>query len=129
MAEGSDRSRLVALVLCGVLGFFGAHRFYSGKVGTGILQLLTFGGLGVWWLYDLVLISSGGFRDVDGRRIIFWTEDESLHRPMGPGDRGELTAEILDEIDGLRAEVMELTERVDFTERLLTKQRKSDEFS
>lgn len=127
MAEGSDRSRLVALVLCAVLGMFGAHRFYAGKVGTGLLQLLTFGGLGVWWLYDVVLISAGGFRDGDGRRIVFWTEDESLHRPARRGDR-ELTAEILDEIDGLRAEMLELTERVDFTERLLTKQRKSDGF-
>lgn len=128
MAEGSDRSRLVALVLCAVLGVFGAHRFYSGKVGTGLLQLLTFGGLGVWWLYDLVLITAGGFRDVDGRRIIFWTEDESLHRPTRGPDR-ELAADLMDEIDGLRAEVLELTERVDFTERLLTKQRQSDGFS
>lgn len=117
----------MALILACVLGWAGAHRFYAGKIGTGLLQLLTFGGLGIWWLYDIILISAGGFRDAEDRRIVFWTEDVSLHRPAR-GDR-ELTADILDEIDGLRAEVMELTERVDFTERLLTKQRKSDEFS
>ncbi|MEP7324623.1 MAG: TM2 domain-containing protein, partial [Gemmatimonadota bacterium] len=49
----SDKSRGVALALAIVLGVFGAHRFYAGKVGTGLLQLGTLGGLGIWYLYDV----------------------------------------------------------------------------
>jgi TM2 domain-containing membrane protein YozV len=48
---------------------FGAHRFYVGKTGTGIAQLLTLGGLGLWMLYDLILILTAQFRDVDDRRV------------------------------------------------------------
>ena len=40
------------------LGVFGVHRFYLRKIGTGILQLVTFGGLGIWWLVDMIMITS-----------------------------------------------------------------------
>jgi TM2 domain-containing membrane protein YozV len=69
----SDKEILPAFLLCFLLGVFGAHRFYAGKIGTGILQLLTFGGLGIWWLADLILILTGNFRDSDGRKITEWT--------------------------------------------------------
>jgi TM2 domain-containing membrane protein YozV len=52
---------------------FGIHRFYVGKTGTGILQLLTLGGLGIWTLYDLVMIVIGNFTDGEGNRITEWT--------------------------------------------------------
>lgn len=68
----SDRSRLAAALLCFFVGFFGVHRFYVGKVGTGILQLVTFGGLGIWWLADLIVILVGGFRDAHQRLLINW---------------------------------------------------------
>ena len=45
------------------------HRFYVGKVGTGILQLLTFGGLGIWALIDFVMIVCGSFKDGQGLAI------------------------------------------------------------
>jgi TM2 domain-containing membrane protein YozV len=70
----SSKSRLAALLLCVVLGFLGVHRFYVGKVGTGILQLLTLGGLGIWTLIDFILIAVGSFRDKEGRRVFHWTE-------------------------------------------------------
>ena len=109
----SEKSRAVALALCIPLGVFGAHRFYVGKIGTGLLQLCTLGGLGLWYLYDLITIASGEFRDVDGRRVSLWDpEDSNL---MGAG----IPQELLDEIDTLRHEVAELSERVDFAERLL----------
>lgn len=68
----SRTSRLAAGLLCAFLGVFGVHRFYVGKVGTGILQLVTVGGLGIWWLIDLVLIFVGSFRDKQGRRLLNW---------------------------------------------------------
>ncbi len=109
----SEKSRAVALALCIPLGVFGAHRFYVGKIGTGLLQLCTLGGLGLWYLYDLITIASGEFRDVDGRRVSLWDpEDSNL---MGAG----IPQELLDEVDTLRHEVAELSERLDFAERLL----------
>lgn len=74
-AEGrpvSDRSRLAAALLCFFVGVFGVHRFYVGKVGTGVLQLVTFGGLGIWSLIDLIVILVGTFRDKQDRLLINW---------------------------------------------------------
>ena len=77
-AEFSPRSRLVALLFCVLLGVFGVHRFYVGKIGTGILMLVTIGGLGIWTLIDLILIAVGSFRDKEGRRVFRWTEPGSI---------------------------------------------------
>ena len=76
--EFSPRSRLVALLFCVLLGVFGVHRFYVGKIGTGILMLLTFGGLGIWTLIDLILIAVGSFRDKEDQRVFRWTEPGSI---------------------------------------------------
>ena len=65
----SQRARLLALLL----GPFGAHRFYVGKTGTALLQLFTLGGLGLWTLYDIVMIITGNFTDKDGEKITEWT--------------------------------------------------------
>jgi TM2 domain-containing membrane protein YozV len=65
----SDRKLVPAAILCLMLGVFGAHRFYLGKTGTGLAQLFTLGGLGLWMLYDLILILTGQFRDVDDARV------------------------------------------------------------
>ncbi len=115
MTPPSNKSRGIAFVLALVLGVFGAHRFYVGKTGTGLLMLLTFGGLGIWYLYDVIIIASGAFRDSHGRRVLRWdpeTDEEGVVH-------GEFTSEILEELEALRREVGELSERVDFTERLL----------
>jgi TM2 domain-containing membrane protein YozV len=69
----SERRILPALLLCFFLGVFGAHRFYAGKIGTGILELITVGGLGIWWLVDMILILTGSFKDGDGLKITEWT--------------------------------------------------------
>ena len=65
-----QKSWVVALVLCFFLGILGVHRFYVGKVGTGILQLLTLGGFfGIWVLIDLVMILVGKFDDKQGQPL------------------------------------------------------------
>ncbi len=68
----SDRNRLATLLLCLLLGWLGAHRFYVGKIGTGILWLCTLGFLGIGVIYDLVLIATGEFRDDQRRRVVHW---------------------------------------------------------
>jgi hypothetical protein len=69
----SSRRLLPAVILCGFFGVFGVHRFYMGKIGTGILQLLTAGGLGIWWMIDLIMLVIGRFRDKDGELVTEWT--------------------------------------------------------
>ena len=123
----SDRSRGVALALCAVIGPFGGHRFYAGKVGTGVCMLCTLGGLGIWWLYDVITIAAGSFRDAEGRRIWRWAEPGSLDTGGGSGLTREQLDTVLSEIDGLRADVGELAERVDFMERMLAQARNAAE--
>lgn len=68
----SDKSRLVAFLLCTFLGYLGVHRFYVGKVGTGILWLLTGGLFGLGLLIDWILILVGSFKDDVGNEISNW---------------------------------------------------------
>ena len=72
--DASPKSRLVALLLCWYLGLFGAHRFYVGKIGTGILQIVTLGGLGIWTFVDFIVIIVGHFKDKQRRRVSVWTD-------------------------------------------------------
>lgn len=71
MDGSSDKSNLAALLLCLFLGCFGVHRFYVGKIGTGVLQLVTLGGLGIWALIDLIFIALGKFTDKEGG-VLTW---------------------------------------------------------
>ena len=65
----SEKSFVTTLLLCFLLGSFGAHRFYTGKIGTGILMLLTLGCLGIWTIIDLIVIVVGKFKDSNGLPI------------------------------------------------------------
>lgn len=69
----TEKKILPAFLLCFFFGVFGAHRFYVGKIGTGILQLVTLGGLGIWALIDLIMIIVGAFTDKEGNKITEWT--------------------------------------------------------
>jgi hypothetical protein len=68
-----ERKVLPVFLLCFLLGPFGVHRFFVGKMGTGLLMLLTLGGLGLWVLVDLVLIITGNFTDKEGHKLTEWT--------------------------------------------------------
>ncbi len=69
----SDRKILVAFLLCLFLGGLGIHRFYVGKIGTGILWLLTGGLFGIGYLVDIIMIVVGSFRDSEGLPLREWT--------------------------------------------------------
>ena len=68
----SPRSRLACALLAWIVGIFGVHRFYVGKVGTGIAMIFTLGGLGIWVLVDLIMILVGSFKDKEGRLVLNW---------------------------------------------------------
>ena len=65
----SDKGFVPTILLCYFLGFLGVHRFYAGKIGTGILMIITFGGFGIWVIVDMVLIATGSFKDKQGLLI------------------------------------------------------------
>lgn len=65
----SEKGFVPTVLLCFFLGVLGIHRFYVGKIGTGILQLVTLGGLGIWALIDFIMIVVGKFSDGNGLMI------------------------------------------------------------
>lgn len=75
MNEGGEAVRdtrrhfLAVFFLSFMWGTLGVDRFYLGKIGTGLLKLITFGGFGIWTIIDLVLIMSGSMRDKDGQEM------------------------------------------------------------
>jgi TM2 domain-containing membrane protein YozV len=70
MSNGEQKSWMTTLLLCLFAGTIGVHRFYVGKTGSGVAQLLTLGGCGIWTLVDLVMILTGKFTDAQGRPLL-----------------------------------------------------------
>ena len=64
--QTSEKSRLVALLLCLFVGYIGIHRFYVGKNSSGVLYLCTYGLFGIGVLVDLIMILTGSFIDWEG---------------------------------------------------------------
>ena len=72
------KSFVVTWLLSWFLGYFGIDRFYLGKVGTGILKLVTLGGFGVWYLIDLIMTLVGAQTDKSGRPLAGYKKNSSL---------------------------------------------------
>ena len=72
--EISPKSRLAVSLFAWFLGAFGVHRFYLGKIGTGLLMLFTIGGLGIWALVDFIMAVAGVMKDKDGKVIKNWNK-------------------------------------------------------
>ena len=77
-APVSQKSFVVTWLLSLFLGALGIDRFYLGKIGTGILKLITGGGLGIWALIDLLIILFGAMRDKYGRPLEGYEENKRV---------------------------------------------------
>ena len=108
----SDKSRGVGLALAVLFGVLGAHRFYVGKIGTGILMFLTGGGAAIWWIIDVVNVGTGEFRDRDGRRLLEWGVPRQ-EQPRLPPPR------VVEEIDEINRDLDDVSERLEAAERRL----------
>ena len=64
------KNRIIALLLCIFLGAGGIHRFYVGKIGTGLLYLFTGGLFGIGWIVDIICLNFGSFRDRNGFPLV-----------------------------------------------------------
>jgi TM2 domain-containing membrane protein YozV len=60
----------ITMILCAAGGVWGLHRFYTGHLIMGLLELMTFGGCGLLIIYDMVLIVTGKFKDSQGRPLV-----------------------------------------------------------
>ena len=122
--EVSERSRGVALGLAIVGGLFGVHRFYAGRIQSGIWMCVTFGGMGIWYVCDIIVVAAGDFRDGDGRRVARWEVSDAVRDAVtGPKASERRVSDLEDRMLGLESQVGELAERLDFAERLLAQAR------
>ena len=77
-AQVGEKSFMVTWLLSLFLGLIGADRFYVGKVGTGILKLITLGGFGLWYIIDLIIILTGSMRDKDGDKLNGYNKNKTV---------------------------------------------------
>ncbi len=77
LEQAQQRGRLVAFILCLFLGFIGAHRFYLNRPFSAVIFFLTLGGLGIFWIFDLLFILCGLMRDGAGRPLSAWAPESA----------------------------------------------------
>jgi len=68
--QAQQKDWLTTLLLCLFLGWIGVHRFYTGHTVIGVIQLLTAGGCGIWWIVDLIMILTNSYRDSNGFPLV-----------------------------------------------------------
>lgn len=90
-SRSSEKSYWITLLLAVFLGMFGAHRFYVGKKITGLLYVLTIGGLGIGWVVDIVLVATGMFLDQNENRIVFpWHRRRETDNGLQDEEKSEI---------------------------------------
>ncbi|MBE0534694.1 MAG: protein kinase [Phycisphaerae bacterium] len=110
----SDKKRVLALILAGLIffGFGGLHRFYVGKIWTGLLWFFTWGLFGIGQLIDAILILTGGFRDKQGRLLVLW-ESESELTGQGPAAPAGFAARAASASDRVAAGMAQAGQRIE----------------
>ena len=78
IVQESEKSFVLTWLFAWFLGFFGVDRFYLGKVGTGILKLLTLAGFGIWWLVDVIVVLSGKTTDRSRRPLAGYMQHRTV---------------------------------------------------
>ena len=69
LADGS-KDWTTTLLLAIFLGYFGIHRFYTGHTVIGVIQLLTAGGCGIWYIIDIIMILTDSYTDPAGNPLV-----------------------------------------------------------
>ena len=69
-AQAVPKDWMTTLLLCIFLGWLGVHRFYTGHIAIGVIQLLTGGGCGIWWLIDFIMILTDSYKDSNGFPLV-----------------------------------------------------------
>ena len=100
--------------------------FSAADIEVDGVPVFLLGGMGLWWLYDVILIASGEFRDIEDRRLAAWSRDDLAERRPERADR-QLGGRVMEELDSVQSEVHELAERVDFLERMLAQARDGEQ--
>lgn len=93
----SPKSKAVVLPLCIFLGVLGVHRYYVGKIGTGVIWTLTAGFFGIGWIVDIFAVALGGFYDVNGYVVRFRPTEAELAAAQAQRGDSEDPAEVEDE--------------------------------
>jgi TM2 domain-containing membrane protein YozV len=78
----SSKNYIVAMILSYLFGYFGVDRFYLGKIGTGILKLITFGGFGIWYIIDFFMIGVGKLKAKDGLELEGFSKSVHIGKPI-----------------------------------------------
>lgn len=86
MNDHSPKNYTATLLLALLGGFFGLHRFYVGKIGTGILYLITFAFFGLGWILDIILVAAGSFTDKSGRFVKPRVQNSTTAPATPPGE-------------------------------------------